>query len=607
MSNNTVELKPVSELLDKSFYIPSYQRGYRWTRHEVFDLLEDIGDFQQKSEEGPKSAFYCLQPIVVKFRDGEWELVDGQQRLTTIRLIFTYLKQIASFLKKSQYSLRYQTRPRSEEFLKNPNDAEHKNNIDYFHMYHAYETIRQWFEEKEEEYALKFYQTLTNDRKAGKNVQVIWYEIREDIDATAVFARLNMGKIPLTDSELVKALFLKDSNFNDLDKYHLQLKIAHEWDEMERLLQSDEFWFFVHNSPQESNRISIVLTLVADLLPSGINDVSRGEEHYIFHAFSNWLGRGEIDPVEAWTTVKRVFMTVKEWYEDHRLFHLVGFLVSRDVPLRDLLKKFQECATKIEFQKYLLNRICRLTMPGVEVSEGLSLRDLEISIGRQLSQIAYSSSSENRRIKAILLMFNIATVLSNQKSNYRFQFDRFKNESWDIEHIRSVATEMPESKERQRIWLQSVADYIDEVIRCDSESGAPSVNKLKKISQEANTVLSSSKFDSYAFEKIFQSVLDAYVPGGGDETDHTIGNLTLLDTGTNRSYQNSIFPLKRNRIIGLDRTATFIPVCTKNVFLKYYSENAGNMIYWSPADSANYLRAVVSGLAQLFVEEGVLG
>ncbi|WP_277750537.1 DUF262 domain-containing protein [Vibrio cholerae] len=63
---NNLVLKPISELLDESFFIPAYQRGYRWTKRQVTELLDDIKEFQKQSEEGPKSAFYCLQPIVVK-------------------------------------------------------------------------------------------------------------------------------------------------------------------------------------------------------------------------------------------------------------------------------------------------------------------------------------------------------------------------------------------------------------------------------------------------------------------------------------------------------------------------------------------------------------
>lgn len=52
MEENKIELKSVSELLGMKFFIPSYQRGYRWTEQQVKDLLEDILEFAKKEKAG---------------------------------------------------------------------------------------------------------------------------------------------------------------------------------------------------------------------------------------------------------------------------------------------------------------------------------------------------------------------------------------------------------------------------------------------------------------------------------------------------------------------------------------------------------------------------
>ena len=101
-------------------------------------------------------------------------------------------------------------------------------NIDFFHMQLGYQAICDWFKGKSSQ---------INDIESAflNNVKVIWYELQHGVDSIAVFTRLNMGKIPLTNAELVKALFLRSSNFalegkqaQDLN----QLKIAQEWDDM---------------------------------------------------------------------------------------------------------------------------------------------------------------------------------------------------------------------------------------------------------------------------------------------------------------------------------------------------------------------------------------
>jgi hypothetical protein len=76
-----------------------------------------------------------------------------------------------------------------------------------------------------------------------------------------------------------------------------------------------------------------------------------------------------------------------------------------------------------------------------------------------------------------------------------------------------------------------------------------------------------------------------------------------LDSGTNRGYKNSIFPVKRKVIIGKDRNGIFIPPCTKNVFLKYYSDDIGNMQVWSKEDRFWYLEEINNILKDYLREE----
>ena len=82
---SSFEPKLVSELQDGTykFRIPSYQRGYRWSDQEVSDLLDDLCTFVNTVEKG----VYFLQPLVVRPLNGEWEVLDGQQRLTTMLLV----------------------------------------------------------------------------------------------------------------------------------------------------------------------------------------------------------------------------------------------------------------------------------------------------------------------------------------------------------------------------------------------------------------------------------------------------------------------------------------------------------------------------------------
>lgn len=330
MQDNILMLKPINDLLDKKFYIPAYQRGYRWTKRQVTDLLDDIKEFQQQVENSPnaKDKFYCLQPIVVKKHGDEWEIVDGQQRLTTIHIILTCLKEILPLVGKSRYEISYETRKGSSDFLANINEDQAEDNIDFFHIVEAKKAVDEWFEDKGN-YRIQLIQTLLNEDDSGKNVKVIWYELGELENATEVFTRLNMGKIPLVNAELVKALFLKSSHFvaNGDEVIKLQqLKISQEWDSIEKSLQDDAFWYFLSNQKTKTNRIEFILNLRASALRNG-NGILDNDKFKTFLQFNHILAQNDADVSQQWLEIKRTFMTLSEWFSDRTLFHLIGYLV----------------------------------------------------------------------------------------------------------------------------------------------------------------------------------------------------------------------------------------------------------------------------------------
>ncbi len=204
MTQASICLKPVNDLLQERFYVPSYQRGYRWTERQVVELLNDLWEFQSGTTNSDPEAFYCLQPIVVKKRvTGDWELIDGQQRLTTIFLILTALKPLLDVLGKTRFTLHFETRSdTSEVFLRNIDPALRDENIDYHHICNAYDAITKWFEGRDGNHKIRFLQCLLNDDQLGNNVRVIWYELPEIEDPVEAFTRLNVGKIPLTNATI---------------------------------------------------------------------------------------------------------------------------------------------------------------------------------------------------------------------------------------------------------------------------------------------------------------------------------------------------------------------------------------------------------------------
>ena len=87
-----------------NYFIPSYQRGYRWTKTQVYDLCNDLLEYALRPNKNSK-AFYSLQPLIVRktkqIINGEnedvYEVIDGQQRLTSINILLRYLMKILRY------------------------------------------------------------------------------------------------------------------------------------------------------------------------------------------------------------------------------------------------------------------------------------------------------------------------------------------------------------------------------------------------------------------------------------------------------------------------------------------------------------------------------
>ncbi|WOC50793.1 hypothetical protein BPO_0146 [Bergeyella porcorum] len=573
MGSNNVELKTVSELLEKIFFIPSYQRGYRWTKQQVEDLLNDIDNFTPEGvSNSTEKTWYCLQPLVVKQKEENvWEVIDGQQRLTTIFLILHYFNQgYTEIRRKKLFELNYETRKNSNDFLLKVHEQSNEkaaSNIDYQHIFNAYQVINGWFKEKGNQYNQNEFES-----KFQQYTKVIWYEVDWTQDGRDIFSRINMGKISLTNAELIKALFLNSSNFktqnsNDEERIRLkQLEIATEWDNIETALHNEEFWLFINKDEKEKEtRIEFLF----ELLVGKSND--DGDNYFTFREFNKKItDKSEKNISDNWKDVKRYFQTLQNWFDNRELYHKIGFLITMGEDVKNLINLSQK-EDKKQFLKTINSKIA-------DRFKNIQIDELE--------------KKDNTKVRMILLMHNIQTMLNNKEENTKFPFNHYKkktkdNKGWDVEHIHAIATKMPEKREQQEDWLK----YAKEILRAKLEI-ANQTDDSELIDEEKNKLekFISTTYNPDTFKDLFDNI-STYV--NNDDVDE-LSNLVLLDLGTNRSYKNEFFSYKRNKIIEKDKTNTFIPICTKNAFLKYYTptESIKQMTFWSETDKNEYLKDI---------------
>ena len=580
-----IEQKSVRDIIDKkiNFNMPAYQRGYRWDKINVTDLLDDLLEFMQ---DGSSGKFYCLQPLVVRKTDkNQYNIIDGQQRLTTIFIILKYLENL---LKEENsideiYTLSYETRKDSKDFLQNivsKTQDESYQNMDYFCMYQAYKAVENWFGEKIKEKKTtkrKMLEIFTNSEDE-KHIEFIWYEIADSEEEVKIFARLNSGKIPLTNAELIKALFLNVRNFTKECSANeiitKQIEISKEWDEIEYALQDDEFFKFLTKNDYPT-RIELLFEILSKVKNTELDryaiyrDFAKKakEKGGLLHLANRKKGKED----DLWGDIKKIFLTFKFWFKDSEYYHLVGFLVASG--LSNIMTLYNE----FESGAWLKTESETKTKSGFKDSLKEKIKIDTANIG-ELNYIDNRKELEN-----ILLLFNIATIINSKGSYTRFSFNEYNGKKWSLEHIHAQNDKGLKDKKAQDAWLENSKKYIDE-------------SDLKEKIANFINGNENSRFDELQME-----ILNEF----GDKellNMHGIGNLALLTAENNSSLSNGLFVDKRAKIIEMDKNGEFIPICTKNVFLKYYSKELSNVYFWSKDDQEDYKGSIIETL-EIFLGE----
>lgn len=646
MNDTYVKLKTVADLQTESahFYIDAYQRGYRWSEHEVRDLLDDIREFSH-TKRPDDGTFYCLQPIIVTKADdgGSWKVIDGQQRLTTLYLIYSFYWVTESPFMRDRlpFDLSYSNKDYLSNCLKEFTEkeyarseqvahemAKYENDIDCHYVLEAYKCICDYFQKLVRDPNTK---NELNDMKKifDTNMKIIWYEIANCDVATevSVFSKINMGKIALTNAELIKALLLKNEGKDSDALASTQMNIAVKWDEIEAQLSEEGFWSFLVNEKKDdfsyATRIDFIFHVMARELNDGIllnasmnypNEESYtvseniNKEKFSFYVFSNYVRLLQKHPEEnpdedqnyiesIWDGVCEYYRMFKDWYKNIRWYHMIGFLVETSNKqyidqIIELSRLYREGSDKNGeghkdyFERQLRTRIIK-SIFGDKIPNREEFRDFIVALDYQV---------DPNDIRKALLLYNVAYLEACQE-NGRFPFEKYKDEkvSWDLEHINAVSDNRPDddrrdSEDNNRLqWLKKslIIPEINEIYTADGQS----VKELIQSIIDNKWYLSKYQPNTKDFIQVYEAVINFY--GGAGEPDNTIGNLTLLDGGTNRSYKNDVFPLKRKTILERTMSDVFIPLCTRKVFMKGFAES-GDLLRWREIDKKAYTDEIIN-------------
>lgn len=562
-------LKTVEGLKGFNFIIPSYQRGYRWGENEVKRLLEDLWEAK---------GIYYLQLLEVVEKDGKYRVVDGQQRLTTIYLI---LQTISA----PNFTIKYETKDSLTDYLSDSKDTNSEEfPSDKYCIDKARKCIREWFKEKDK----------NNFINILNKAKFFWYCLDKKEDEIKAFNRLNAGKTPLTSAELIKGqLFLH------LSKDIPPMLLGLEWDNIEHILQDEDLWSFISKDTLLKNRISLLFEIFFYRKDNAayVDAKKKAKGIWLFNLLEDKLKKEEDKEKylqEFWKTIKSYSWQIQEWYKDKNFYHLIGYLMHIGFDIKQVfeLYKKEEITNKTEFKKTLKDKIKNI------FKEKKGKNKCDILDFQTILAANYNDNLE--LLRSILLLFNV--ILSdNEKYGFaRFPF-KFYNETahencWSLEHIhaQNQGKEIDNSKQSLEKRIKDLKYHAEQYVAVGGMEKECALNTQIKALSENSKEDEVETLEKEFFRKI--SFIE-------DEEKHKITNLALLSGADNLELSNYFFYEKLAKLKELDKDGSFIPIGTKNVFLKYYSTDSKSNIEWDSNDREDYRKVLKDTIKDYFTDK----
>ena len=557
-----------------------------------------------------------VKPRLLADGSYEWDVLDGQQRLTTMLLVLKCLKErLYGGQQFGLYELKYANRKQLDfnriTFDRASADYDFpkaNENLDSYYVRKAKDRIERWYDNElsnNPSLSDKFKEMLFYpDETRGVNsspalrAKFIWYNVQalqpgapqlngnrqHDIE---VFNRLNRGKISLTDSELIKALFLLCIKVAPAYGSSLLTPetLVRKWDDMGKKFQNEEFWNMIAPKGADySNRLDLLFDFIKDCSGNGKGSAYR----FYYKKMHGLLTSPDINKVEElWTEVKQYFDTLCKWHENVHKHNFIGYLIENGEELANIYSS-PDLETKIR--------------------KGLGLENVD-----EIDTLRYYDNEGYKKIRKVLLLFNVLTC---DKFGQKFPFNLYRDNTFDVEHVNSQTDNPIEKIDEKIAWVKQQAIPCLWIDRNETDtngiltSGAREARDLiTEGVQFLRDVKLNNNRDTGSKFKGYRTAVEYYYASGNRNTGmfekDAIGNLALLNSSINREYKNALFPQKLRTLKRSDQEGVYIPLCTKYMFLKYYSNPQANvsafsMMRWRQEDQDEYTEAIKESIRKIF-------
>ncbi|MBB6240013.1 hypothetical protein HDC90_004675 [Pedobacter sp. AK013] len=565
-----------------NFLIPTYQRGYKWSsgdgKGQVDRLLKDLFDAFQQQGNASRRGYY-LQFITLKENANSLEVIDGQQRLTTITILFSVLGHLAGKDRLADFvsgKLIYEARSnfirtfiyeQIDELLASASwdefiyDREEYNNQDIYFIYRAAQTIAAFLLKNLSSRLEHFYQFLSDD------VFLIINLLDAGLNSEKIFVNVNKG-VKLNDEDLVKGFLItkipadmRDTRYRitDIEMNEIRANLGRQWDEIANWCSRQQVKDFFKVSSEEKG----LEWLIRMAYPDFKQDESGSA---LFNYFDEQHRAGQLQAIEVFHKIRQTKLLLNDWFCAPEISNLLGYALhakgGRD--LIAIFKDLQAQSTKVGI---------------LSVLKDLALRLIPVNlIDGKLLEVNYEDHWNS--IYNLFLLLDIAKFLPiNGRKSDPYNFSNIAGKGWSLEHI------FPQNaNDFKKVSLLEADDL--EVIR----ELLPS--KLDEVSVDDDANLRAAKQVYIRIMKAQGSLKlrDEDKPALGlllnDNAKelHTIGNLALLQQNINSSLSNHFFEGKRTILVNKISQGHFVPFHTYDVFSKLVISGSTGLHTWSAND-----------------------
>lgn len=584
------------------FNIPEYQRGYKWSTQQIRQMLNDIDTFDCY---GNDDRYYCMQNItIVEKATGSSEqffnIIDGQQRLTTLVLLLSYLGETELVKRKIKYSIRPITEKYIVEYILQQKDlgfedwndlldnlGNEYNHQDIYFLFNARHEIEKWFVEKNRD-------KESYKHKLKENVKLIVNKVDVE-NEQELFGNLNSGKVSLDGADLVRALLITNIAKEELLEHDInevksivqlnerRVKIGDELDKITAWWNKEEIrnyfdWLQKIETVENEAIVFDSSNYSIDLLYK-LYIASKGIEKIKLNYF-------ETDSyTKLYKEILNLHRTIQDWYQDCEIYHYLRFLFDTCRKTRNNAASFyeiwstwQKANTSKEFANVLKAKV------------KASFRDpLEIQ-----KEDWYN----DKDLEKVLVLLDIIQIENSRRPESENRMPFLGSEFFSVRE-----------EDKEHIFPQTPISEKD--INKEDKSG------LKKKIEEYTKLLAKENIsieidiDWDKSEGIDQVLRDS-INKLNEETlskihIHSIGNLCLLNLSINRSYGNDFYSRKRIAILNAMRNGKFIRPHTLQCFDKGFiklTDDDNGMNQWSMPDICQNTKYIEKQIEDFFKDIG---